>query len=93
MANFHPWDAPATTSGSITFHVGEYAYEVGSGFTSELFADDIPSATHFGWIKVTRNGEVLEKLECIPELTRYPRLKRVTGGLLKTPGCEAVSWP
>lgn len=72
MVDFHPWDAPVATSGSITFHVGEYAYEVASGFTAEFFTDDIPSVTHFGWITVTRNGEVLDKLECIPEPSRYP---------------------
>jgi hypothetical protein len=72
MADYHPWDAPAATSGSITFHTGEYAYEVASGFTYAFFADDIPSVAHFGWVTVTRNGEVLDKLECKPEPTRYP---------------------
>jgi hypothetical protein len=72
MVDYHPWDAPAATSGSITFNSGEYAYEIASGFTSESFAYDIPSVTHFGWITVTRNGDVLDKLECIPEPSRYP---------------------
>ena len=71
-ADYHPWDAPAATSGSITFHVGEYAYEVASGFTYEFFTDDIPSVTHFGWITVMRNGAIIDRLECIPEPTRYP---------------------
>jgi hypothetical protein len=72
MADYHPWDAPAVTSGSITFHSGDYAYEVASSFTYEFFADDIPSVTHFGWVTVTRNGEILDKLECMPKPVRYP---------------------
>jgi len=72
MADYHPWDAPAATSGSITFYSGEYAYEVASSFTYEFFADDIPSVTHFGWVTVTRNGKVMDKLECIARLSRHP---------------------
>ncbi|MGB7240662.1 MAG: hypothetical protein WBC93_01070 [Sulfitobacter sp.] len=75
--DYHPWDAPAPTSGSITFRNGDYAYEVASLFVSEPFADDIPSVTHFGWVTVTRNGEVVDKLECRPEPSRY-----VYGGAL-----------
>ena len=75
--DYHPWDAPGATSGSITFRNGDYAYEVASLFVSEPFADDIPSVTHFGWVTVTRNGEVVDKLECRPEPSRY-----VYGGAL-----------
>jgi len=75
--DYYPWDAPAPTSGSITFRNGEYAYEVASLFVTQPFADDIPSVTHFGWVTVTRNGEVLDKLECRPEPSRY-----VYGGAL-----------
>lgn len=69
--DYHPWDAPVPTSGSITLHNGDYAYKVASFFVSQPFADDIPSVTHFGWITVTRNGEVVDKLECRPEPSRY----------------------
>lgn len=75
--DYHPWDAPAPTSGSITFRNGEYAYEVASLFVTQPFDDDIPSVTHFGWVTVTRNGEVVDKLECRPEPSRY-----VYGGAL-----------
>lgn len=68
---YHPWDAPEPTSGSITFRNGDYAYEVASLFVSQPFADDIPSVTHFGWVTVTRNGEIVDKLECRPEPSRY----------------------
>ncbi|WP_342076336.1 hypothetical protein [Yoonia sp. SS1-5] len=70
-ADYHPWDAPAPTSGSITFRSGDYAYEVASLFVTQPFDDGIPSVTHFGWITVTRNGEVVDKLECRPEPARY----------------------
>lgn len=69
--DYYPWDAPEPTSGSITFRNGDYAYEVASLFVSPPFADDIPSVTHFGWITVTRNGEIVDKLECRPEPSRY----------------------
>ncbi|ANB35842.1 hypothetical protein A6024_18085 [Rhodovulum sulfidophilum] len=69
--DYHPWDAPDPTSGSITFRNGEYAYEVTSLFVTQAFADDIPSAAHFGWVTVTRNGEIVVKLECRPEPSRY----------------------
>ncbi len=75
--DYHPWDAPAPTSGSITFRNGDYAYEVASLFVTQPFDDDIPSVTHFGWVTVTRNGEIVDKLECRPEPSRY-----VYGGAL-----------
>lgn len=75
--DYHPWDAPAPTSGAITFRNGEYAYEVASLFVTQPFADDIPSVTHFGWVTVKRNGEIVDKLECRPEPSRY-----VYGGAL-----------
>ena len=68
---YHPWDAPAPTSGSITFRNGDYAYEVASLFVSQPFAADIPSMTHFGWVTVTRSGVIVDKLECRPEPSRY----------------------
>ncbi|MEL6688063.1 MAG: hypothetical protein AAFP97_10640 [Pseudomonadota bacterium] len=75
--DYHPWDPPEPTSGSITFRNGEYVYEVASLFVTQPFDDDIPSVTHFGWITVTRNGEIVDKLECRPEPSHY-----VYGGAL-----------
>ena len=69
--DYHPWDVPAPTSGAITFRDGEYAYEVASLFVTQPSSDDISSVTHFGWATITRNGEIIDKLECRPEPSRY----------------------
>jgi hypothetical protein len=69
--DYHPRDAPAPTPGAITFRDGDYAYEVASLFVTQPFANNIPSVTHFGWVTVTRNGEIVDKLECRLAPSRY----------------------
>ena len=69
--DYFPWDGPIAMSGSVTFHNGDYAYEVVSIFEPDPFDGASSAVTHFGWIMVSRDGKLLERLECIPEPARY----------------------
>lgn len=68
---YHPWDGPALLSGSVIFRNGNYAYEIVSAFEQVPFDEGASAITHFGWITVSRNGVTLDRLECMPEPSRY----------------------
>jgi len=77
---FEPWSGVTRSTGeSVTFHNGEFSYTLVGGFERLLPSEDAvdesgdPDALtrHYGWIEVARNGEKLQRLECIPDTVAY----------------------
>ena len=71
--DFEPWSGSGVSIfESVTFYNGDYAYNVGGGFDRPFSVEDMQhEPRRFGWVEVTKNGEHVASLECIPETVSY----------------------
>lgn len=77
---FEPWSGVTRTTGeSVTFHHGNYSYELVGGFERLLPTEDDldengdydAKIRHYGWLEIALNGDLLLRLGCIPETVSY----------------------
>ncbi|KEJ94829.1 hypothetical protein SAMN05444149_105437 [Pseudosulfitobacter pseudonitzschiae] len=73
LVDFEPWSGSGTAIHErVTFYKDGFSYEVGGGFERPFSDEEMQlGPRHFGWVEVARNGEVLSRLECIPETVSY----------------------
>lgn len=71
--DFEPWSGLGKAIYErITLYNGDYSYEVGGGFDRPFSEEEmLLDIRRFGWIDVAQNGEVVSRLECIPETVTY----------------------
>ena len=71
--DFEAWSGSGSAiHETVTFYNEGFSYSVGGGFERPFSdAEMALGGRHFGWLEVAQNGEVLSRLECVPETVTY----------------------
>lgn len=71
--DFEPWSGLGKAiSETVTFYNGAFSYQIGGGFERPFSDEEMQlGPRRFGWIDVAQNGEILRRLECLPDTVTY----------------------